>query len=430
MKKVFILMVAIMLPLIVLAGVFKMPGAKYQVLDKGGFRAFREQQRLMSYYDFNEWQPSMRLNLSYDPEHLARIIGVTADQYDEETGEWDEDFMVGTVTYNDQGRATEVVANAYIMGMVFPVVKQVSQFDSQSRLIHSYVYSGAWGKDGPWQIMHKTHIIYGSGTNLEVYEWDEDEEHPYTHTVMDFDAQGRMIRGNHYSSADSLNWVLSSKSEYVYHPQDTSTGADLIENAARYLPLSFLYEDYNFWGKTTSETEYYYSGEEWIPANREIWEYNELLNPVHRRDEYYLGDQWIPDYKNDFTYDANNQIDTIIGQEYNDGSYRYDEKITFTWEQVAANSDLVAPLPKLDFKVHPNPFTEALSVETDSAKNAPLEMEVYNLRGQKLYQTTTNSKMVEWNGVDLKGKTLPAGVYFVRLSQDGVSGTRRVLKLK
>ncbi|MFA7543995.1 MAG: T9SS type A sorting domain-containing protein, partial [Candidatus Cloacimonadaceae bacterium] len=193
---------------------------------------------------------------------------------------------------------------------------------------------------------------------------------------------------------------------------------------------SFLYEGQSFWGKTTLETEFFREGEDWFPEDRVIWEYNDLLNPVHRRDEYYLWGQWNIDYKNDFTYDANNQIDTIIGQEYDGDEYHLDEKIEFNWEQVAANNDLVAPLPKLDFKVHPNPFADMLSVETDSGKNAPLKLEVYNLRGQKLYQTTTNSKIVDWNGVDLKGKTLPAGVYFVRLSQDGVSGTKRVLKLK
>lgn len=431
MKKLLSLAVCVLLPLVVMAGVFGTSGAQRLSFWGNAGIGFRETQRIQSLYNDESWNPENRTHFVYSQDHPERLTQVLMDIW--EDGNWIEGTMLADLEYNSQGRVISLEVYGYFMDIEYPILKQISEYDSQRRLICNTMFQNSDFKNAEWEPSHRMSFIYSGDNIAHIYEWynagDEESEYPYYHSVPEYDAEGRMIQTRSYASLDSLNWQLDSKTVNVYHPDDTSTGADLVENIAHFMPLTFLYEDLNLFGTVLSETEYLPAGSDWEEGTRTIWQYNNLLNPTHRRIDYFAG-TWEPAFRKSYYYDPDNRLQTIVREDYYHNSYHLREKLEFTWEQYSSNSDFVAPLPRLDFRVQPNPFGDKLRVEADTRKNAPLILEVYNLRGQKLYHTTVNSNEFEWNGVDLQGKTLPAGIYFMRLSQDGISGTKRVLKLK
>lgn len=436
MKKMLVISLAIMiLPIFALAGAFKVPTAKHLSFSGDFGRGYRQSQRVYNNFFNDTWQPESRTIPTYSGQYPSRVVSLRMDSWDE--GAWTEGVMNTQISYNAQGRATQIVSYYNFMNLQFPGMKIISEYDSQSRLIHSYMFRGDMQSMDTWIPMSRMHLIYAAGTAFEVYTWqDEPNEMAkniyYTHSVLSFDTRGRMTEDISYTSPDSLNWVLDGKTTFAYHPQDQSTGSDLIETLASQYTLLFMDEGDFLPGKITAQYRYDRVNEQWLAMDYDTWEYDNNLRLQTHLSSFFDTETnaWKPSSRDEYTYDTNGLLSYMISKWHNGTDFENSSKTDYSWEQYTSNSDLVAPLPRLDFSAHPNPFADMLSVAADTAKNAPLNMEVYNLRGQKLYQTTANNKEIEWNGMDFYGNKLPAGVYFVRLSQDGVSATKRVLKLK
>jgi len=189
--------------------------------------------------------------------------------------------------------------------------------------------------------------------------------------------------------------------------------------------------DYTFLiGKILSRTFYDFIGDNWQPTYRELIEYNTLINPIMLKGEDYY-DQWSSIFCEEYEYDENNLLKYFYYMSYNNGEYEALTRYDYTWEYYAsANEDMIVSSAQLEMKVFPSPFSDVLNVEIQSDKNASTKMDIYNLRGQKIYSAESEKKNLQWQGVDTKGNKLPAGIYFVRLSQDGASFVRRVMKLQ
>ncbi len=93
------------------------------------------------------------------------------------------------------------------------------------------------------------------------------------------------------------------------------------------------------------------------------------------------------------------------------------------------------PLDKLELSCHPNPFVSETQIAVQGLKaNRPYSVSVYNLKGQKV--TTLSSSAIgtaqslNWDARDNTGRSVAAGIYLLRLEQDGLCTTQRVLHLK
>ena len=64
------------------------------------------------------------------------------------------------------------------------------------------------------------------------------------------------------------------------------------------------------------------------------------------------------------------------------------------------------------FKSYPNPFTQ--SIRIDAGNEQALNLNIYNLQGQLVYQSKMN-KTFTWNGTSQSGSTVPKGIYLIRL---------------
>ena len=84
---------------------------------------------------------------------------------------------------------------------------------------------------------------------------------------------------------------------------------------------------------------------------------------------------------------------------------------------------------------YPNPFNAQTSIRYQLPEEAPIRIEIYNLRGQ-LVATLVDAVLpagehiASWNGKDHSGQMTASGVYLCRLRTDGLSLCEKVILLR
>jgi len=84
---------------------------------------------------------------------------------------------------------------------------------------------------------------------------------------------------------------------------------------------------------------------------------------------------------------------------------------------------------------YPNPFSESCTVGIKTSDpHHSMKVEVYNLKGQKVRMlfegAPTTRSGIMWDGRDDKGLPSASGIYFVKVSQNGASGIRKLMLIK
>jgi hypothetical protein len=105
-----------------------------------------------------------------------------------------------------------------------------------------------------------------------------------------------------------------------------------------------------------------------------------------------------------------------------DGSFEYSEMIEVTVE--LAEAFVLSP-------VYPNPFNPEASVSFVVRQSRPVEIALYDALGRKLqvlFAGTPEAGQVQRLRID--GASLVSGLYFVRMSGEGISATQKVTLLK
>ena len=97
-------------------------------------------------------------------------------------------------------------------------------------------------------------------------------------------------------------------------------------------------------------------------------------------------------------------------------------------QNVAVNDPELIP-SALDYSYGPNPFIQELTITLKDASSSPVDLSVYNIKGQRLFhrQYLRTSEIV-WDGKDDASNELSKGIYLLRISRDGNSRTVRILK--
>lgn len=117
----------------------------------------------------------------------------------------------------------------------------------------------------------------------------------------------------------------------------------------------------------------------------------------------------------------------------NGNGFFLDELQVFKSGSYVSNEDLLPPPAKISCA--PNPFSTSIDISAQNLPKGLISMDIFNLRGQKVMRKETNhltndAFSLKWDGKDFRGRDLPAGLYFIRLTKN--SNTliqRKILKL-
>jgi len=101
------------------------------------------------------------------------------------------------------------------------------------------------------------------------------------------------------------------------------------------------------------------------------------------------------------------------------------------------NNEII-PATTSSVSVHPNPFNPQTNISlqlTDQDKIHPIELSVYNLKGQLIKTLFDNTMINEgqafiWDGTDNNKNSMPSGIYFARLKTRSGSVTAKMLMIK
>ncbi len=112
----------------------------------------------------------------------------------------------------------------------------------------------------------------------------------------------------------------------------------------------------------------------------------------------------------------------ICGFDYLPGNseWRIEQRRKFDGELIHEISTIS---PEISFEIFPNPFLTKLTISFANAEKE--EIRIYNSQGQMVREIPCQSRIV-WNAKDNCGKTLPAGIYFIKCK----GATKTAVKLK
>lgn len=129
----------------------------------------------------------------------------------------------------------------------------------------------------------------------------------------------------------------------------------------------------------------------------------------------------------------NNSYSAILYTNWN-GNYR----LMFDWwgNTGIGDTETSSVLGTTFITSAPNPFYATTNINFNLSQSSPVTISVYNVAGQLVNTLADNqnfnegSNSVQWNGRNEAGTMVSPGVYFCRLSADGISQTHRMLMVR
>jgi flagellar hook assembly protein FlgD len=84
---------------------------------------------------------------------------------------------------------------------------------------------------------------------------------------------------------------------------------------------------------------------------------------------------------------------------------------------------------------YPNPFKESTAIRFEKTTDGPLQINIYNLKGQKLrtYSIAAlpkGEREIVWDGKDNRGQNCASGLYLIQIQDREGSRIHKAVKLK
>lgn len=360
-------------------------------------------------------------NFSYDtPDSLTDYA------YDWSLGEWVVDSRY-YLTYDPSHEFIEqiLIFHDYNDGKIS------YQYDQLHRLTR-VVAESRDTTTSPWTTDYRYYFIFTSDNEFDMMVRMSNGS--FTKYDYEHDTMGRIIQNNMFLSSDSLHWFLLARSVLNYHPNDTTTGADVVYNYAHYYPLNYAFLEASGFslGLLNEEIYQYLEGSSWINSFRTLYTYYNNGNLIcEQMEQWSDSEEWEPDSRYSYSYDNNGNLLAIIYEIWGGNLWDSDNLKSFTWEQFTSSEDEnngVTPPPNV-IQVFPNPFYTEATIK--SSLNQPAEIFIYNLKGQFIRKLDAEKgSPAIWNGIDNSGKDTAAGIYLIRIKSGNQNLCSKVLHIK
>lgn len=429
MKRLFVLLMVVCLPLFAMAGLLSQVQQLGDSHPKSPNRNYRINHQIFSDKEEGMWVPSTKSVYNYTDTHSSQIESILMYLWEED--EWQGPGMSYEYEYNAAGFATSSTMMIDIGIGMLPFARTESTFDSQNRITRYEAYHIDMQDLETWTLDMWVEFEYQPNNRLEMFSWELDGgSGQYHHSTFDYDSSGRITKETSSASPDNQNWTFDTKDETTYHPQDNSTGADFIAYLSQIYGSNFFMLEWNLPILVASDTSYFWNGEIWVKDYRTSWEYDGSLRRTLQNDDNWNADEWVTEEKTFFHYNTNGNLSSVVMQENYTGSWEDETKIEYFWEGVIFSEDLVQDAsPALQIKAWPMPFSENLNISTSVKLGSNSKISIYNTRGQMIREFTGSETLI-WDGKDSQGRDSAAGIYFIRALQDNASATTKVIRVK
>jgi len=246
--------------------------------------------------------------------------------------------------------------------------------------------------------------------NLELYACDTENFETGDYSLLPWEFSG------------DADWVIDNFN--AYQGTFSARSGDIGDSQKSGLSISMetSYDaNISFFKKLSSEAEYdyltFYIDEIFIEhwAGESDWEYYEYF--VEAGPHIF---KW--------EYDKDNGVSTGADCSWLDN-------ISFPPTEVVHVSQNNA-LPKIELVGNfPNPFNPQTTIMFQLSKLMPVELYIYNVKGQKVKTLLKEEKeagihSINWNGKDDNGSSVSSGVYFYKMITDEVIDSKKMLLLK
>ena len=98
------------------------------------------------------------------------------------------------------------------------------------------------------------------------------------------------------------------------------------------------------------------------------------------------------------------------------------------------DNPLIPDFPSLK-SIYPNPFMSSATVSFELTKAGKVQLEVFNLKGEKVRTLVSGEKasgmyLIPWDGKDNFNRNCSAGIYFVKMTSGEFMATRKLVKVE
>ncbi len=258
------------------------------------------------------------------------------------------------------------------------------------------------------------------------------------------DGNGRPVEINFYALNDAEEWIHEEKALLQYHPQDQNNA----ETVANFFLFQITYGEFEIVLDGTvllidELTSYLYDDDmEWYAYELTQYAYNPTMS-IHQIQTYadYLqfngaADRtWTLVHQEDFDYDDDlNMALWTISAVYQ-ATLIPQTRVAYSYTDLVSTEDHLAPAPISNLKIFPNPFNPKTNLSFELEKTQDVQIEVYNLKGQKVRTLlgdvlTKGTHQISWDGKDDNGLGLGSGMYILRLKTGSNSRSAKVILLK
>ncbi len=381
-----------------------------------------------------EWDNVRKIAVGYDTDmRIQRLLS--------SFWNWDGEWEVSTnevATYRPDGKPLQVIQHEWYGTEWIPGMQVNFSWDGDQ--LQSILHQLLDGEEA-YTVMTQEFTYNDVTQRLEyitsIMEWLDFRE--WTIRVyLDWDANGRVdyITLSMFD-VDYEAWFPVYKTYMTYHPQDQSNYQTFMDFLTA--QLTFGNHDLNHMSsqiKVIEELEYAMTEEEdWMLESKYEYNYDTNLRLTQVLESWYDSEEWILTAQEDFAYDGSgNLIEWLFSDVWYESVDPYHRRL-YTYSEVSSNPNNVTNPPTAILNVYPNPFNPQTTIYFDLAKTAEVEIEIYNLKGQKVRSLinevkTAGKHQIVWNGTNDRGNIMSSGMYFVRMKSGKDIVSRKIILQK
>ncbi len=421
------------LMLLMAAAVLAAPGIPVTTTQSNN-RNWRLEQKLTQAYLSGNWLDNQLLQNYFNPSNQT-LVDSTRYSYRNGINTW----IVGSVdhfSYNiSQEYITQIVTNLVMPSQSIPMQRSVYIYDIENRLISARLMVS--GLDRDWIETKRVWFSYNGNALQQIMTYDNSliyRDVMYYKTEFQFDPQGRIAQMFEYASSDSLNWMNMYQTTFLYHPNDNTNAATLVELISkgfyRYLHYSLPLEI----GMVAEQQRQSWMYTFWRDESRDTFTYDNNNRLIYHQN--YLTDMagvWQNNFQKLFGYDLNSNLATELQQNWNPDIWdweNYQQQI-YTWGNPTSSDDETTPeLNPLQLSAYPNPCRDNIAISLKSQSRSPVKMILYNSKGQKLCEEIISAESAKsYRPVRINNLIKASGIYLLQAQQDNMRKAVKLVKL-